>query len=79
MSFNLNYSVVTNPSPCSKNCQKRSPSCHCTCEDYKTWKEELDTRREAIRKQKDMIICIVCTERMFFIKLQKEIKSIDLC
>ena len=54
MSFNLNYSVMTNPSPCSKNCQKRSPSCHCTCEDYKTWKEELDTRREAIRKQKDM-------------------------
>ncbi len=50
----VRYGTSTNASPCSKNCQKRHTSCHCTCEAYKTWRKELDEKREAILEQKNI-------------------------
>ena len=38
---------------CEKDCENRTPMCHCFCEAYATYKKELDEYNEAIRKQKE--------------------------
>ena len=37
--------------PCY-NCEKRTVNCHCTCEDYKAYKKELEEYNETVRKAK---------------------------
>ena len=41
------------PRICCKGCENRTPSCHCTCEEYKTYKKELDEYNAAVRKAKE--------------------------
>lgn len=44
---------MTEPRKCCKDCEKRSASCHCTCEEYKAYKKELDEYNEIVRKKKE--------------------------
>lgn len=44
---------MTEPRRCCKDCEDRTPSCHCTCEEYKTYKKELDEYNAAARKAKE--------------------------
>lgn len=41
------------PRKCCKDCDKRTPECHCTCEDYKEYKKALDEHNAAVRKAKE--------------------------
>lgn len=41
------------PRKCCKDCDKRTPECHCTCEDYKAYKKELEEHNAAVRKAKE--------------------------
>lgn len=71
----VNYRTITNQSPCAKDCQKRSASCHCTCTDYKQWREALDAQKASIRKKKD-IDALYCTHREdVFYKIAKRNKK----
>ena len=38
--------------PCY-NCEKRTPSCHCTCEDYKEYKQKIAEQTAEINKEKE--------------------------
>ena len=38
--------------PCY-NCEKRTINCHCDCEDYKAYKQELAEQKAVIEKEKD--------------------------
>lgn len=38
--------------PCY-NCDKRTVNCHCTCEDYKAYKQELSEQKAVLEKEKD--------------------------
>lgn len=40
------------PRKCCKDCEKRTPECHCACEEYKAYKKELDEYNEVVRKAK---------------------------
>lgn len=31
--------------PCRRECEKRSPYCHSTCEDYKEYRQKLDAEK----------------------------------
>lgn len=44
---------MTYPRISCKNCENRNPTCHCTCEEYKTYKKELEEYNAAVRKIKD--------------------------
>lgn len=44
---------MTEPRKCCKDCENRTPSCHCTCEDYKEYRKALDERNAVINKEKD--------------------------
>lgn len=35
---------------CCHNCTSRKPACHDTCEQYKAEKEDLENRKEFVRK-----------------------------
>ena len=37
------------PNPC-RECEDRKPKCHAKCERHKTWKEQLEARKETISK-----------------------------
>ena len=36
-----------------KDCENRTPTCHCTCEEYKIAKQELDKFNEEVKKKRD--------------------------
>ena len=44
---------MTEPRKCCKDCENRTPSCHCTCEDYAEYKKEMAEFKAAIEKEKD--------------------------
>lgn len=44
---------MTYPRKCCKDCENRTIYCHCTCEEYKVYKKELDEYNAAIRKAKE--------------------------
>ena len=44
---------MTEPRKCCKDCENRTPSCHCTCEDYAEYKKEMAEFNEAIKKSKE--------------------------
>lgn len=44
---------MTEPRRCCKNCEDRTPSCHCTCEEYKEYKAELEKLKATINKNKE--------------------------
>ncbi len=38
--------------PC-KQCDRRVPGCHASCDAYKDWRRKLDERNAAVREEKD--------------------------
>lgn len=44
---------MTHPRISCKNCENRNPTCHCTCEEYKTYKKELEEYNAAVKKEKE--------------------------
>lgn len=44
---------MTKPRICCKDCEKRTPSCHCACEDYAEYKKELAEFNEAVKKNRE--------------------------
>lgn len=41
------------PRRCCKGCEDRTPTCHCTCEEYKAYKKELEEYNAAVKKAKE--------------------------
>lgn len=46
--IDLNYNIYKKPSPCDKECPKRSATCHGTCEAYNAWVKEKDAYKAKI-------------------------------
>ena len=44
---------MTVPRKCCKDCENRTPLCHCFCDDYAEYKKELAEYNEIIRKKKE--------------------------
>lgn len=44
---------MTEPRKCCKDCENRTPLCHCFCDDYTEYKKELAEYNEIIRKRKE--------------------------
>lgn len=44
---------MKHPKMSCKDCEKRTPTCHCTCEEYKIAKQELDKFNEEVKKKRD--------------------------
>lgn len=44
---------MTYPRISCKNCENRTPTCHCTCEEYKAYKKELEEYNAAVKKAKE--------------------------
>ena len=40
--------------PCKKDCPRRKPGCHGSCEDYHLWREQEEQRMEVVMKQRDI-------------------------
>lgn len=50
-------------SPCL-NCQRRTATCHVDCEAYASWRQELDKRKEELKRVMDPEIKRYIRERM---------------
>lgn len=48
--IDMNYSVYSKPSPCNKECPKRSATCHGTYEAYNAWVKEKDAYKAKINE-----------------------------
>lgn len=49
--------------PC-KDCGVRTEDCHCKCESYKEWSERNVQKREAERKDREVIVGLDCFTMM---------------
>lgn len=45
---------MTYPRMSCKDCKNRTPTCHCTCEEYKTYKQELEAFKADRDKERIM-------------------------
>ena len=44
---------MTYPRKCCKDCENRTPMCHCFCEEYAAYKKELEEYNAAVKKAKE--------------------------
>ena len=46
--------MVKRPDPVCKNCEKRNPGCHADCQDYISFKKELDEYNNKRKEEADL-------------------------
>lgn len=56
--------------PCYK-CQKRTPECHGSCDDYKQWKSDRDEVKEKITAERKA----ACADMDYIMGVKKRIKQ----
>lgn len=67
----INLCATPEPSPCDRDCPKRSVECHSTCKDYIKWKKKVDEANHA-RWLEEQRYTISDTKRKWIVKNMKD-------